>query len=155
MYKCFRFKKLVRLLVCDAVIIMFAFIITFAGHNRWLVSSDSEEKIFLPVIMYHSIVDDSSRISDYSVTPEIVENDLKYLKEHGYNTVFTEDVINYVNGGSLPDNPIIITADDGFYNNEAYLLPLLEKYDMKAVISVVGYYTEVTAAADPHVPEYS
>lgn len=155
MYKCFRFKKLIRLLVCDAVIIMFAFIITFAGHNRWLVSSDSEEKILLPVIMYHSIVDDSSRISDYSVTPEIVENDLKYLKEHGYNTVFTEDVINYVNGGSLPENPIIITADDGFYNNEAYLLPLLEKYDMKAVISIVGYYTEVTAAADPHVPEYS
>ncbi len=152
-YRCMRFQKFTRLLLCDTIIIIIAFAITFASQNCF--SSNVEEDIFLPVIMYHSIVDDTSKISDYTVTPEIVENDLKFIKEKGFNTVTTEDVINYVNGGELPENPIIITADDGFYNNKEYLLPLLEKYDMKAVISVVGYYSEVIAEMDPHVPEYS
>ena len=35
------------------------------------------------------------------------------------------------------------------------MVPLLKKYDMKATISIVGYYSEVTAQADPHIPEYS
>lgn len=155
MYKCFELKRLPRLIICDIVIILIALIITFTGKNKWK-AYNIEEKIFLPVIMYHSIVNNEAAVNDYTVTPEIVENDLKYLSENGYTAVSTEDVIRYVNGGdNLPPDPVIITADDGFYNNSTYLLPLLEKYNMKAVISIVGYYSEVTAAADPHVPEYS
>lgn len=153
MYSCMKFKRLVRILICDIVIIAFAIILTLASRDKWEAYSDRE--IFLPVIMYHSITDDYSQVNDYTVTVTQVESDLEYLKSNGYNTVTTEDVISYVNGGTLPDKPVIITADDGFYNNAYYLLPLLEKYDMKAVISVVGYYTEVLAENDPHVPEYS
>lgn len=156
MYRCFRLKKVLKLAVCDLVIIIFAAIITFAGQNGWKAYSKKDEDIFLPVIMYHSIVDDISRVNDYVVTPEMVEGDLKYLKERGYEAVFAEDVINYVNGyGELPEKPVMITADDGFYNNYVYMLPLLKKYDMKATISIVGYFSEVTAENDPHIPEYS
>lgn len=154
MYHCIKLKKFIKLLLCDLFIIFFALVITFAGQSSWNAYNE-DEKIFLPVIMYHSILNDSSRVNDYVVTPEMVENDLKYLKEHGYNAVFTEDIINYTKGGDLPPKPVIITADDGFYNNYTYLVPLLKKYDMKATISIVGYYSEVTAQADPHIPEYS
>lgn len=153
MYGCLRFKKLIRILVCDIVIIAAALILTFASRDKWEAYNDRE--VFLPVIMYHSITDDYCNVNDYTVTISQVESDLEYLKSHGYNTVTTEDVINYVNGGMLPEKPVIITADDGFYNNYCYLLPLLEKYDMKAVISVVGYYSEVLAADDPNIPDYS
>ena len=52
------------------------------------------------------------------------------------------DLINYVyNNGTLPEKPIILTFDDGFLNNLTNVLPLLEKYNMKANISVVGYYS--------------
>lgn len=54
-----------------------------------------------------------------------------------------------------PEKPVVITADDGFYNNSYYLIPLLEKYDMNATVSVVGYYSEYISVNDPHVPEYS
>lgn len=144
-----------NLIICDIIIVLIALAITMAGYDKWNAYTEQEEKIFLPVIMYHSITNDNSKINDYIVSVETVENDLKYLAENGYKTVFTEDVIEYVNGGTLPEKPVIITADDGFYNNLTYLLPLLEKYDMKAVISIVGYYTEVIAEKDPHVPEYS
>lgn len=155
LYKCYKFKKILKLILCDSVIILFALIVTFAGRNTWKAYNENEERVFLPIIMYHSIVDDNSSVNGYTVTPEIVENDLKYLSENGYEAIFTEDLINYVNGGTLPEKPVIITADDGFYNNTVYLLPLLKKYDMKAVISIVGYYTEVIAEADPHIPRYS
>ena len=106
--------------------------------------------------MYHSIVDDDCQSSDYKINVSTVESDLAYLKENGYSAIFIEDIVNYVkNNKSLPENPIAITADDGFYNNYYHLLPLLEKYDMKATISIVGYYSDVLAANDPHVPQYS
>lgn len=126
------------------------------GFNLIYSRADNENGIFLPVIMYHSIIDDSSKTSDYIVTPEIVENDFKYLKSHGYQAITVQDLLNYIeNDTPLPKKPVLITADDGFYNNYCYLVPLLQKYDYCAIISFVGEYTDVTAVNDPHVPEYS
>lgn len=93
--------------------------------------------------MYHSILKDKSKSGDYTITPETLENDLKYIKQKGYNTIVMEDLIEYVyENDELPEKPIIITFDDGYYNNFGYVIPLLKKYDMKAVISIVGEYTD-------------
>ena len=72
-----------------------------------------------------------------------MEQDFQYLKEQGYTAVLPDDLIAYANGeGQLPPKPILITFDDGYYNNYSYAFPLLKKYDMKAVISIVGNFTE-------------
>lgn len=103
----------------------------------------AEETVSLPVIMYHSVLKDASKTGKYVITPKSVEEDLIYLKEHGYTSVRASDVINYVlHDGSLPEKPYLITLDDGCYNNLTYVLPLLEKYDAYAVISIVGSYSE-------------
>lgn len=155
MYRCYNIKKFFRLLLLDVII--FTIIFLFAGISRRFIFSSAEyndEKIFLPVIMYHSIQESSS--AEYSVTPSQIESDLKYLKENGYNSVSAQQLADYTLGKSeLPENPVMITLDDGFYNNLYYLEPLLEKYDMTAVVSVVGTYIENDAVRDPHVPEYS
>lgn len=152
MYKCCKIRKLIVLAVCDIFLIIGALILTEAGTAIY----DEEEKIFLPIIMYHSIVGENDSENDYQICVKTVEQDLKYLSDNGYTAVFIEDVIKYVRGNfPLPEKPVVITADDGFYNNLYYLLPLLEKYDMKATISVVGYFSEAIAPKDPRVPEYS
>lgn len=154
MYGCYDVKRFFRLLLLDAII--FSLIYCFMGISKHFIfsSADYEEKVFLPVIMYHSISERSS--SEYSVTPEQIESDLKYLSENGYNTVSAQQLADYVySNGDLPENPVMITLDDGFYNNFYYLEPLLEKYDMNVIVSVVGTYIENNAVADPHVPEYS
>lgn len=152
MYRCFKMRKFIILSVCDMIMIVTALIVTLMGTAY----NEKEEKIFLPIIMYHSIVDDDNQGGDYQVRVSVVEQDLAYLKKNGYTAIFVEDVVNYVkNNKSLPEKPVIITADDGFYNNYYYLLPLLEKYDMKATISIVGYYSEFVAVKDPHIPQYS
>ena len=139
MYHCFSGKKFLKLIVIDITIIaMVVGFIKFSGIDWSALDYESEKDgIFLPVIMYHSIVDDSSKINQYTVTPEIIENDMKYLKNQGFETVLTEELLQYIeNDVPLPEKPVMITLDDGFYNNFCYLVPLLEKYDMKAGDSV-------------------
>lgn len=156
MYECYNLKRFIRLLMLDAIIFGLCLIFFFIGKRIILTFADNsgEERVFLPVIMYHSIAETSP--GKYVVTPEQVESDLKYLKDNGYTSVTAQQLVDYTNGcGELPEKPVLITLDDGFYNNLYYLLPLLEKYDMYAIVSVVGAYTDNNAVADPHVPGYS
>lgn len=118
--------------------------------------ANSEEYIKVPIIMYHSILKDPSRSNKYTVTPSVLEEDLKYIKDKGYTTVTITDLISYVyDNKPLPEKPIVLTFDDGHYNNYGYLFPLLEKYDMKAVISIVGSYTDKFTETDEANLNYS
>lgn len=113
--------------------------------------------ISLPIIMYHSVLKDTARSGKYVITPNQLEADFKYIKEKGYNTITMNDLIKYVEdeNASLPEKPIIITFDDGYYNNFTYVLPLLEKYEMRAVISIVGEYTDNYSKTDEANANYS
>lgn len=104
---------------------------------------DSMDGVKLPIIMYHSIINDSRRWGTYVLSPAELENDLKYIQANGYTTVTVQDLLDYVyEGKRLPEKPIMLTFDDGYYNNYLYAFPLLQKYNMKAVISIIGTYTD-------------
>ena len=78
----------------------------------------------VPVIMYHAVMDDASRLGKYVISPEELESDFKWLSENGYTAVLSEDLINYTeNGAALPEKPILLTFDDGYYNNYLYAYP--------------------------------
>ena len=101
------------------------------------------EDIRVPVLMYHSVLDNPKRVGKYVILPEELEKDLIYIRDHGYTTITSKDLIAYrANKGDLPEKPIMLTFDDGYYNNYTYLFPLLKKYNMKAVLSVVGTYAD-------------
>lgn len=69
----------------------------------------------VPVIMYHAVMDDASRLGKYVISPEELESDFKWLSENGYTAVLSEDLINYTeSGAALPEKPILLTFDDGY-----------------------------------------
>lgn len=147
-YKCINIKRMYCLLF--PVFLMSAACAFFFSRDE----TAADETVPLPVIMYHSICNGIS--NEYTVTPQQVESDLAALKANGYTSVTAQQLVDFTAGcGKLPEKPVLITLDDGFYNNLLNLLPLLEKYDMYAVIAVVGRYTDEIAAADPHVERYS
>lgn len=114
------------------------------------------EGVPLPVIMYHHISRDGARAGDYVVTPELLEGDLRWLSERGYSAVGAQELLDYCAGrGGLPEKPVLITFDDGQLSVLEYALPLLEKYDMRAVAAVVGAYCDAEADAAARSPEYS
>ncbi|MBE6935293.1 MAG: polysaccharide deacetylase family protein [Ruminococcaceae bacterium] len=106
-------------------------------------ADDAQDAYTLPILMYHSILPDLSRAGDYVLPPEVLEEDLRYLREKGYESVTVEDLLAYVDKGTpLPDQPILLSFDDGYYNNCVYLPPLLEAYEMCAVVSPVGSFAD-------------
>ena len=158
MYRCFKVRKFLFIFCCIVLIVTSIFFVdNFISVEAKMTSNPSEDKgVFVPIIMYHSVLKDQSRAGRFVVSPTTVESDMEYLKEHGYTAIFVKDLIDYVyNDVKLPDKPIILTFDDGFYNNETYVLPLLKEYNMKAVISVVGSYSEATFQTNDHNPSYA
>ncbi len=116
----------------------------------------SSNAVRLPVIMYHSVLKDPARAGSYVVSPEMLESDLSFLKQHGYTSILPSELYAALTKGEpLPQKLIMITFDDGFLNNLTYGLPLLEKYDMKAVVSVVGSYSECFSLCPDPNPAYA
>ncbi len=120
------------------------------------ISTSGNEGINVPIIMYHSVLKNTKKLGKFVISPNQFEEDLKYIKENGYETVFMSEVIDYVHNGSpLPQKPIVLTFDDGYYNNYIYIYPLLKKYNCKAVISIVGEYTDLYTQSPDENAEYS
>lgn len=129
-------KKIAAIFVLAA----FAVSCVFISGNL----SKAQTKIdgtIVPIFMYHEVKPSKTRKD--VITPYELESDLKYLKSDGYTAITMTDLINYVDGkGNLPSKPIILTFDDGYYNNYVYAYPLLKKYNVKIVLSIIGKNTD-------------
>lgn len=126
-------------------------IISTSSENTVAVNGDIQnvQTADVPILMYHGVSDVKKIQNDYVISPQEFEDDLKALKENGYTSVFISDVISFAeNKGSLPEKPIVITFDDGYYNNYLYAYPLLKKYDFKATISPIAYYSDFYSEVD-------
>lgn len=119
----------------SAALIAVAAVITASAMN-------AGEGVRIPIVMYHSVLKDEARHGKYVISPAEFENDLLYLKKHGYTTILMEDLINYTEGGELPEKPIVLTFDDGYYNNYLYAFAIAKKYRCRFVISPVGRYAD-------------
>lgn len=147
--KTIRFRPRTGIIAALTALVMLAGSLALGGTPA---RPTMEEGISLPIIMYHGILEDKSRLGTYVVSVEEFKGDLQYLKAHGYTTVVVQDLINYVQKGTpLPAKPVMLTFDDGFYNNYVYAYPLLKEYDAKMVLSPVGAFTDkFTENGDKH-----
>ena len=93
--------------------------------------------IIVPIIMYHQVKD--SGFGNDVISPAEFESDLKYLKENHYNTITMTQLIDYVyDKKELPQNPVILSFDDGYLSTYLNVYPLLKEYNMKIVLSIIG-----------------
>ncbi len=107
----------------------------------------------VPILMYHYIsvapsAQDRIRYG-LSVPPEMFEAQLKLLHDNSFTTVTLRDVYEHLaTGKELPEKPIVLTFDDGYVDNFANALPLLQKYGM------TGTFFVLTAPPDAGNPNY-
>lgn len=104
-------------------------------------ASSTLVKIKIPILIYHSVrpyyPSITNLVKEYTVPPDIFEEQLKYMKDNGFTAVTPDDVVNYFNAGkSLPPKPFMVTLDDGWGNQFRYAFPILQKYKVPAVFYI-------------------
>lgn len=117
--------------------------------------NSKEDSRDIPIIMYHSIL--KSKKGNYVVSPDMLKEDIKYLKNHGYQPIFIQDIINFCDGiDTLPKKPVVLSFDDGHYNNYYYAYPILIEEKFKANLNIIGCFCEFTTSSkDCDNPNYS
>lgn len=116
----------------------------------------TEATVNLPVLMYHLVLKNPKSKNKFIISQKTFEEDLQYIKNNGYTTILIEDLINYTEGKSeLPEKPILLTFDDGAYNNYLYAFPLAKKYNMKFVFSPIAAETEKYSQVKDENPNYA
>ena len=126
--------------VCTVLVLCFA--LGLLARADTVQPVFGEDSVRVPILMYHSILKDSARQGKYVISPAVLAADLDALQAKGYTAVTVSDLLAYVqDGADLPEKPVMITFDDGYYNNYIYAYPLLKQRGMKAVVSIIGSQT--------------
>jgi peptidoglycan/xylan/chitin deacetylase (PgdA/CDA1 family) len=98
---------------------------------------------FIPILMYHLITDEPVNTRHrIFVTKENFEKQLQRFKAWGFTSLNFQDLEDFMDGkknwSDFPKKPLMLTFDDGYQNNLTHALPLLKKYDYKAVIYLLA-----------------
>ncbi len=148
--------KLKTLLFAGLLLLTAAAGAVFGAVKIHTMTTSQQAGIPVPIIMYHSVLKSAKPKDRFVITPQAFEQDLQYLREQGYTTVHMQDLIDFCSSGkALPEKPVVLTFDDGFFNNYTYVYPLLQEYGQKAVISIVGSYTDSYTESGDKNPNYA
>ena len=109
----------------------------------------------VPVLMWHNLAEESS--GDMTISVDTFRAQIEALHEAGFKTVSLQQLYDYVHFGTeLPEKPIVLTFDDGYFSNYEYAFPILQEYDMQATIFAIGVsvgkdtYKDTDHAMTPH-----
>lgn len=91
----------------------------------------------VPVLLYHYIEvappQDKLRVA-LATPPDILDAQFALLAANGYTTITLDELAAAMSGKiTLPQKPVILSFDDGYFDFYANAYPLLEKYHMKAI----------------------
>jgi biofilm PGA synthesis lipoprotein PgaB len=118
-------KKIVRVLLCSALLL-------------WLMMSCAFAQV--AILCYHEI---DKPADTYAIDESKFKAHLDYLKDNGYHFVSLDEYIAYTKGTlKLPDKSVMITFDDGYLSFYTKVYPLLQKYQIPAMLAIVTSWTD-------------
>ena len=117
---------IVALLLCAAWI---------GGVGRSEVAwSDSARGI--PVLLYHEIVRTDKEPGETVIPFEKFAAQMQYLHDHDYTAISMTDLINFMQGGEVPERAVVLTFDDG-WKSALNAVPVLRQYGFKASFWII------------------
>lgn len=111
-------------------------------------------EVGVPVLLYHNIADNVEG-EDYNpllnIPADLFEVHMQALLSDGYTPITYGEYYDYAeNGAPLPDKPVLVTFDDGYWSNYMYAYPVLKKLNMKATIFVITDRRGKALSKNPH-----
>ena len=104
----------------------------------------------VPIFMYHQIgyppKGASKFVTGLYVTPEQFEEQMAYLVKNNYKTAGSLQLYNLLKkGGNPSQKTVMITFDDGTYEQYKYAFPILKKYGLTATYYIVSNRSGIRA----------
>ncbi len=98
--------------------------------------------LHVPILMYHYVEYVQNKKDKerqlLNVNPNIFEEQIQTLLSAGYTFITAKDLGDILNGTmQLPKNPVILTFDDGHWDLDTNVLPILKKYNIHATAYIV------------------
>ena len=116
---------------------------------------ETEIAASVPILTWHNLAEEANGSMTISVSTFRAQ--IEALNAAGFQTVSLRQLYDYVHYGTqLPENPVVLTFDDGYFSNYAYAFPILREYDMQATIFAIGVsvgkdtYKDTGHAMTPH-----
>ena len=94
------------------------------------------ETISVPVLLYHRVADEGpAALSDYRVRPSAFEEQMRFLRRHGYHTISSADLErHHRERRPMRGRPVLITFDDGYRDFYQVALPILRRFGFTAEV---------------------
>ena len=100
-----------------------------------------------PILMYHYVTrlpDDADRyLRDLAVHPDLFTEHCQWLSDNGYTTITMAQLYEGLfNDAPLPENPVVMTFDDGYADAFAFAMPILQRFGMVGTFFIVPNYMD-------------
>ncbi len=109
---------------------------------RQIKAATTSAIVRVPILMYHYVEyvrdkRDTIRQS-LDITPFIFEKQITTLQDAGYTFMTAKELADVLDGKKeLPEKPVLLTFDDGHWDLDTDVLPILKKYNVKATAYIV------------------
>jgi peptidoglycan/xylan/chitin deacetylase (PgdA/CDA1 family) len=109
------------------------------GETAAAIGANANGHRSLRVLMYHKVNDLPG--NPLTMPVSLFDEQMDQLRDLGYTVVGLEAVLDhYVEGKPLPEHAVLITFDDGYYDNLDNAARVLRKYGYPGVLFVpIGY----------------
>ena len=108
------------------------------------------DTIHVPVLLYHRVAADGPRsLADYFVDPSLFEEQMRFLRRHGFHTVTSADLEQHRREQRpMHGRPVLITFDDGYRDFYQVAWPILRRFGFTAEVFLPTDFVGGTADWD-------
>lgn len=101
----------------------------------------------LLILCFHGFeLEDESRFRPkLFMRAEVFRSRLETIKKRGFQVLPLSEAVERLDNGTLPNNSVVITIDDGFASTLAKAAPLLKQFQMPATLYQTTYYVDKPA----------
>jgi len=100
------------------------------------IVSDPEEaleEVTVPVLMFHDVKTVAG--GTWSMSADNFRKTMVFLLDNGYTPVSFDQLVDYVDGVSdIPEKPVGITLDDGYFINYRNVLPIVTELEVPVTV---------------------
>ncbi len=98
--------------------------------------SFADKTLNIPIILYHNL--NPTVPGSMTITPQKFEANLRLLKNNGFTFIPLKEAVEYLQGkrATLPPNPVVLTADDGWESVYTYMYPIIKKLEIPVTLFI-------------------